>query len=155
MQLRIMRRVPLGEVIQKVSRLEEKYGDDLENIPDLFTDGQLGPEAFEDYVEWLGMIHALRAYGEGEDFDYYTEDMVKFERKEFRKLTPCRIELLEQLSRHRVDSINDFASKIKRDVKNVYYDLKTLEALGFVRLHKESRNIIPELIVQEITILLW
>jgi predicted transcriptional regulator len=65
------------------------------------------------------------------------------------------MELLDQLSRHRVDSINDLAVKIGRDVKNVYNDLKALEGLGFVRLEREGRRRVPELLVQEITILLW
>lgn len=155
MQLRVVRSVPLGEVSRRVSDLEEKYGDNIEDIPDHFAAGRIKKEAFEDYVEWIGMVHALRAYREGEDFDYYTEEVLELGREQASKLTPRRIELLGQLSRHRVNSINDLASKIGRDVKNVYNDLKTLEGLGFVRLVREGKRAIPELLVQEITILLW
>ncbi|MCW3979699.1 MAG: hypothetical protein NWF12_08135 [Candidatus Bathyarchaeota archaeon] len=155
MQLRIMRRVPLPEVSRRVSELEDKYGGKIEEIPDTITGGRVEREAFEDYVEWLGMAHALRAYVEGEDFDYYTDEVIELGREEASKLTPRRMELLDQLSRRRVDSINDLASKIGRDVKNVYNDLKALEGLGFVRLVKEGRRTVPELLVQEVTILLW
>ena len=155
MQLRIVRRVPLPEVSRRVSELEEKYGGGIEEIPDAIAGGGMDREAFEDYVEWLGMAHALRAYREGEDFDYFTDEVVELGREEASKLTPRRMELLDQLSRHRVVSINDLAGKIGRDVKNVYYDLKALEGLGFVRLEREGRRTVPELLVQEVTILLW
>ena len=155
MQLRIVKRIPLTEVSRRVSELEDKYGGRIEETPDTITGGRMDREAFEDYVEWLGMTHALRAYREGEDFDYFTDEVIELGREEASKLTPRRMELLDQLSRHRVDSINDLAAKIARDVKNVYNDLKTLEGLGFVRLEREGRRTVPELLVQEITILLW
>ena len=65
------------------------------------------------------------------------------------------MDLLDKLSRYQANSINDLASKIGRDVKNVYNDLKVLEGLGFVRLVREGKNLIPELLVHEVTILLW
>jgi len=155
MQLRVVKRIPFHEVNRRVSEIEEKHGGNLEEIPSLFKNGLVGYESFEDYVEWIGMNHALRAYLEGEDFDYYREVILELGRKELSKLTPRRIELLDQLSRFRADSINDLASKIGRDVKNVYNDLKLLQELGFVALVKEGRSLIPQLLVQEVTILLW
>jgi predicted transcriptional regulator len=155
MQMRVMRSIPLEEVSRRVLDLEEKYGDDIEDIPDHFAAGRIDREAFEDYVDWIGMVHALRAYREGEDFDYFTEEVLELGWEQASKLTPRRIELLGHLSRHRVNSINDLASKIGRDVKNVYSDLKALDGLGFVRLVRDGKRIIPTLLVQEITILLW
>ena len=155
MQLRIVRRIPLGEVRRRVADLEAKYGGHLDNIPDRFAEGQINREAFEDYVDWMGMEHALRAYSEGEDFDYFTEDVLELSEDEVSKLTPRRLELMDQISRHRVDSINELANTIDRDVKNVYNDLKTLESLNFVRLVKEGRSLIPDLLVKEITFLTW
>jgi len=155
MQLRILKRLPLTEVYEKVRILEKKYSGSLEAIPDYFVDGRMGPEAFEDYAEWLGMVHALRAYSEGEDFDYYTEEILTLPWEMARKLTPRRIELLDELSRIRVSSINELASTIGRNVKNVYNDVKTLEHMGFIELVKEGRNTVPTLLVHEVTILLW
>ena len=155
MQLRIVRRIPLGEVRHRVADLEAKYGGNMDDIPDMFAEGQIDREAFEDYVDWMGMEHALRAYSEGEDFDYFTEDILELSKDEISKLTPRRLELMDQISRHRVDSINELATTINRDVKNVYNDLKTLESLGFVRLVKEGRRLVPDLLVKEITFLTW
>ncbi|MFQ6053241.1 MAG: hypothetical protein ACE5OO_03295 [Candidatus Bathyarchaeia archaeon] len=151
---RIVRRIPLSEVSRRVEALEEKYGGSLEGLTDWFEGGRIDRERFEDYINWSSMIHALRAYGEGEDFDYYTEETVELTGSEVSKLTPRRMELLDQLSRLRADSINDLASKAGRDVKNVYYDLKVLEGLGFVRLVRRGRRVVPELLVQEVTLLL-
>ena len=154
MQLRVVRRVSLGEVGRRVAELERKYGGSLEGLPDLFAGGRLSGGMFEDYVDWSTMVDALRAYGEGEDFDYYTEETVEFGWEEVSKLTPRRLELLDQLSRLRADSINDLATKTGRDVKNIYNDLKVLEGLGFVRLSRQGRRTLPELLVQEVTLLL-
>jgi len=155
MQLKVMRAIPLEEVIQRVTVIEQKYTGSMDDIPEKFNRGLVGRDVFEDYVEWMGMVHALRAWREGEDFDYLTEDVMELEWEEFSKLTPRRLDLLDQLSRVRSESINDLAAKIGRDVKNVYTDLKKLEGLGLIRLVKEGRSMIPELLVHEVTLLLW
>ncbi|RLI07920.1 hypothetical protein DRO42_07275 [Candidatus Bathyarchaeota archaeon] len=152
--VRVVRRVSLGEVRRRVAELERKYGGGLDGLSDQFLGGQADRERFEDYVEWVGMVHALRAYGEGEDFDYYTEEELDLGRDEVSRLTPRRLELLDHLSRFRPRSINALASGMGRDVKNVYGDLKVLEGLGFVRLVREGRRVVPELLVQELTLLL-
>jgi predicted transcriptional regulator len=155
MQLRIVKRIPMDEVSQRVADIEAKYEGRLEDIPDRFAEGHYDRAAFEDYVEWMGMEHALRAYSEGEDFDYFTEDILELGEDELSKLTPRRMELMDQMSRHRADSINELAIKVERDIKNVYNDLKTLESLGFVRLVKDGRRLVPDLLVKEITFLTW
>lgn len=155
MQLKVMRAIPLEEVIQRVTVIEQRYTESMDDIPEKFNRGLVGRDVFEDYVEWMGMVHALRAWREGEDFDYLTEDVMELEWEEFSKLTPRRLDLLDQLSRVRSESINDLAAKIGRDVKNVYTDLKKLEGLGLIRLVKEGRSMIPELLVHEVTLLLW
>lgn len=154
MLMRIVRRVSLGEVSRRVTELEGKYGGGLGELTDGFAGGQADRERFEDYIEWLSMIHALRAYGEGEDFEYYTEETVELSWSEASKMTPRRWDLLYQLSTLRVNSISDLAVKTGRDVKNVFNDLKILEQLGFVSLVKQGRRTLPELLVQEVTLLL-
>lgn len=155
MQLKVTRTIPLEEVIQRVTEIEQRYTECMYDIPEKFNRGLVGRDVFEDYVEWMGMVHALRAWREGEDFDYLTEDVMELEWEEFSKLTPRRLDLLDQLSRVRAESINDLAAKIGRNVKNVYMDLKKLESLGLIRLVKEGRSMIPELLVHEVTLLLW
>jgi predicted transcriptional regulator len=154
-QLRIVKRVPMAEVRRRVAALEKRYGVGIDEMPDPFTEDQAVKESMEDYIEWLGMEHALRAYREGEDFDYFTEDILDLAWSDASKLTPRRMDLLDKLSKYQANSINDLASRIGRNVKNVYNDLKALEGLGFVRLVREGRSLIPELLVHEVTILLW
>ena len=155
MQLKVMRAIPLEEVIQRVTVIEQRYTESMDDIPEKFNRGLVSRDVFEDYVEWMGMVHALRAWREGEDFDYLTEDVMELEWEEFSKLTPRRLDLLDQLSRVRSESINDLAAKIGRNVKNVYMDLKKLESLDLIRLVKEGRSMVPELLVHEVTLLLW
>lgn len=154
MLARVIRRVPMNEVRRRISELEGKYDGKLAALPELFQGAKLDKEMLEDYVEWSMMFHALKAYGEGEDFDYYTEETLNLSWSKVSKLTPRRIELLDKLSRLHVESINDLAAKVGRDVKNVYNDLQILDRLGFVRLTRRGRKILPVLAVQEITLLL-
>ena len=154
MRWRVVKRVPLTEVNRRVKELEAKYGGSLSGLHDDFLAGKLPREGFDDYVEWSSMNHALRAYGEGEDFDYYAEIDLELGREEYEKLTPRRLELMGELSQDRYASINELATSIGRNVKNVYLDLKSLEGLGFIQLHREGRGMVPELLVQEVTLLL-
>jgi predicted transcriptional regulator len=100
------------------------------------------------------MIHAIRAAGEGEDFDYYAEEDLNLTPDEFERLTPKRLELLDYLADEHVSSINELADRVGRDVKNIHSDLHLLEQLGFLRLVHEGGSFVPELLIQELTILL-
>jgi hypothetical protein len=151
---RVVKRIPFNEVISRMEALEKKYDGDLSLLHDDFLLGRLEQESFDDYVEWSGMNHALMAYGEGEDFEYFAEMEVELKPEEYERLTPRRLELLAHLSSIPVSSINDLATKIGRDVKNVYFDLKILEELGFIIFVKEGRGLRPEVLVQEISLLL-
>ena len=155
MQLRIVRRIPLTEVTDRIEQYEKQFGASLDDVSNQFAEKALDQEAFDDYVEWMAMEHALGAYVEGEAFDYLTEEILDMEPQDLSKLTPKRLELLDQMSRHNADSINELASSIGRDVKNVYNDLKILESLGLIELVKDGRRMIPDLLVKEITFLTW
>jgi len=155
MQLRIVRRIPLTEVTNRVEQYKKQFGASLDDISNQFAEKAFDQEAFDDYVEWMAMEHALGAYVEGEAFDYLTEDILDLGPQDLSKLTPKRLELLDQMSRHNADSINKLASSIGRDVKNVYNDLKILESLGLIELVKNGRRMIPDLLVKEITFLTW
>jgi len=155
MQLRIVRRIPITEVTDRVEQYEKQFGASLDDVSNQFAEKALDQEAFDDYVEWMAMEPALGAYVEGEAFDYLTEDIIDLGPQDLSKLTPKRLELLDQMSRHNADSINELASSIGRDVKNVYNDLKTLESLGLIALVKNGRRMIPDLLVKEITFLTW
>ena len=95
---------------------------------------------------------ATRAMLRNGELDYTAEEVKDFKPEQTALLTPKRIELLCQLAVLRVESINDLAQKVKRNVKNVYEDLKVLNMFGFVKLNKrKKRALIPETLVKEIT----
>jgi predicted transcriptional regulator len=151
---RVVKRVPLTVVQGKMKELEEKYGGPLFMLHDDFVSGGLTSEMLDDYIEWSSMNHALMAYREGEDYEYFAEFELELMPEEYEKLTPKRLELLDEIAKESVDSINALAGKVGRDVKNVYNDLKHLEHLGFIRLVREGIRLRPEVLVEEITILL-
>lgn len=154
MQARIVRRIALDEVYRRISEFEKKYGRKLDGLADRLLDTPPDGQMFEDYLEWSRMSHALKAYSEDEDFDYFAEETVELAWEEMSKMTPRRMDLLDKLSKMRISSINDLAAKTGRDVKNIYGDLKVLERLGFIKLSKDGRRTRPELLVQEVTLLL-
>ncbi len=153
MEWKVVKSIPMREVQTRISIFNEKYGS-LSLLHEEFAKGRMPPGVFDEYIEWTSMDHALRAYQEGEDFEYLAEEDLSLDSKQYEKLTPRRLEMLDHLSMGQYSSINDLSEKIGRDVKNVHNDLKILHRLGFVNLTKEGRSLIPELIVHEINILL-
>ncbi|MBE0633393.1 helix-turn-helix domain-containing protein [Candidatus Bathyarchaeota archaeon] len=153
MDWRVVKSIPQQQVQTRMAILREKYGS-LSHLHEEFTKGRMPPGTFDDYIDWTNMDHALRAYQEGEDFEYLAEEELILPEKGYMLLTPRRLELLAYLGVEPVSSINDLAEKLERDVKNVYQDLKILERLGFISLRREGRSLVPEQIVYEITILL-
>jgi len=121
-----------------------------------FVERELDPGLFGEYVEWAGLVHAYEAYVEGGELDYSVEEIRDIETDELKKmLTPKRLELMEIISTSHVESINDVARKTTRNVRNIYSDLKILEKMGFLRFRKVGRrNMIPETLIEEISILI-
>ena len=153
MEWRVVKSIPMHQVRTRIAILREKYGS-LSHLHEEFTKGRMPPGVFDEYIDWTNMDHALRAYQEGEDFEYLAEENLSLGEAEYMLLTAKRLELLDFLGAEPVLSINDLAEKLGRNVKNVYNDLKILERLGFVALRKEGRSMVPEQIVYEINILL-
>ena len=153
MDWKVVKSVSLQQVQTRTAILREKYGS-LSHLHEEFTKGRMPPGTFDDYIEWTNMDHALRAYQEGEDFEYLADEELALSEEDYMLITPRRLELLDYLGDEPVSSINDLAEKLGRDVKNVYHDLKILERLGFLYLRKEGRSLVPEQVVYEITILL-
>ncbi len=153
MQWKVLKSVPLAEVQSRLRDYEERHGS-LSLLHEEFTKGRMPPGMFDDYVEWTSMNHAVRAYQEGEDFEYLADMDLNLSPEDYAKLTPKRLMLLDHLIEGHASSINELAAAIDRDVKNVYNDLKTLESLGLISLVRMGRSLVPELLVYEITILL-
>lgn len=153
MQWKALKTVPLAEVQSRLRDYEERYGS-LSLLHEEFTKGRMPPGMFDDYVEWTSMDHAVRAYQEGEDFEYLADVDLNLSPEDYAKLTPKRLMLLDHLIEGHASSINEFAAAVDRDVKNVYNDLRTLESMGLISLVRMGRSLVPELLVYEITILL-
>jgi len=151
MNWKVVKSIPLMQVQERVEILTEKYGS-LSLMHEEFAKGRVPPGVFDEYIEWTSMDHALRAYQEGEDFEYLADEEMPLGSKQYEKLTPRRLELLDHLGKGLYRSINALAEVVGRDVKNVYNDLKTLEELGFISLTREGRRLVPELLVHEINI---
>ncbi len=153
MLIRIVRRLTLDEVKVKLRQFEEEQGMSFDEFEELFLSRKLDRRMVGSYFEWASLVHAYRGYVEGGELDYVIEEMRDLSTKETALLTPKRIELLYNLASLRAESINKLAQKTRRNVKNVYQDLKALQSLGFVNFRKRGkRNIIPETLVEEITL---
>jgi DNA-binding transcriptional ArsR family regulator len=155
MLIRIVRRLSLDEVKSKIKQFEKDYGMTFDEFEELFLSRKLDPRRVGTYFEWASLVHAYRGYVEGGELDYVVEELRDLRPEETALLTPKRIELLYSLASLRAESINKLAQKTRRNVKNVYQDLKALQSLGFVAFRRRGRrNIVPETLVEEITLLI-
>jgi DNA-binding transcriptional ArsR family regulator len=155
MLVRVIRQLTLDEVQVRIRGFEKEFGMSFDDFEELFWKKRLDRRFMDEYSAWAGLVHAYRAYVEGGELDYAVEEMRELKPKETSLLTPKRLELLYSLASLRPESINDLAQKVRRDVKNVYVDLTALRALGFVSFNKRGkRNIVPETLVEEITLLI-
>ncbi|RLG99579.1 hypothetical protein DRO19_01915 [Candidatus Bathyarchaeota archaeon] len=155
MLVRIVRELTPEEVLRRIKRYEKEFGMSFDEFEELFLKRRIDRSKIGAYFDWAGLVHAYRGYVEGGELDYMIEELREFSPQQMRLLTPKRIELLYSLVSLRVESISDLARKLKRNVKNVYQDLKILKKLGFVEFRKRGkRNIVPETLVEEITFLI-
>jgi len=155
MLVRVVRQLALEEVQERLRNYEKEYDMTFDEFEELFLKKKLDRRLIGVYSEWAGLVHAYRGYVESGELDYVIEEMRDLEPKETTLLTPKRLELLSSLASLRPESINDLAQKTGRNVKNVYQDLKALKTLGFVTFKKRGkRNIVPETLVEEITLLI-
>jgi len=152
MRWRVVKRVPINEVVNRLAIIEKKYGDSLNKLQEDFLRGRLDREKFDDYVEWSSMKHALNAASEGEDFEYYAEEEMEMSILKIKSLTMKKLEICDYIADQHVTSINELAKALNRNVKNVYNDLKFLESIGFISFTKTGKRNMPELVVQEVTI---
>jgi len=155
MLVRVVRQLSLDEVEMHIRNYEKENSMTFDEFEELFLKKKLDRSLIGVYSEWAGLVHAYRGYVEGGELDYAIEEMRDLKPKETELLTPKRLELLYSLVSLRPESINDLAQKTRRNVKNVYQDLKVLKTLGFVTFKKRGkRNIVPETLVEEITLLI-
>jgi hypothetical protein len=137
--------------LEKIRTFERKFGMSFNEFEELFRRRKMGASHAREYSEWAQLVDSYKGYAEDGELDYTAEEVKDFKPEQTALLTPKRIELLCQLAVLRVESINGLAQKVKRNVKNVYEDLKVLNMFGFVKLNKrKKRALIPETLVKEI-----
>jgi len=155
MLVKVVRRLTLEEVQDQIKSYERQYGTTFDEFEELFLKRKIAREAAGSYFDWAGLVHAYRGYEESGELDYVVEELRELKPEEMAVLTAKRLELLYNLASIRIESINDLAQKTKRNVKNVYEDLRALRSLGFVTFKRRGRrNVIPETLVEEITLLI-
>lgn len=154
MLIRVARQLTIDEVQERIKDYEKEFDMSFDQFEELFLGKKLPIDLLGVYSEWADLVHAYRGYVEGGELDYVTVETRDFKPEETELLTPKRMELICNLAALRPNSINDLAQKTRRNVKNVYQDLKALKTLGFVSFKKRGkRNIVPETLVEEITLL--
>ena len=155
MLIRIIRSLTSEEIEEKIKKFEKEFGMRFEKFEEQFLKQRLDGKLARIYFEWVELVDSYKGYIEEGTLDYAVEEIKDFKPEQAALLTPKRIELLYKLAALRVESINDLAKKVRRNVKNVYQDLKVLSRFGFVRLNKRrGRSIVPETLVKEITFLI-
>lgn len=155
MLVKVVRSLTPEEVHRRICRFEKQYSLVFNEFEDRFLKQKRPRHLLSEYLEWAGLVDAYRGYEEGGELDYIVEEIQEFDSRQLASLTPKRIELLNHLANTRVESINELAHKIKRDVKNVYDDLIALRGLGLLVLKRRGkRNVVPETLVEEITFLI-
>jgi len=155
MLLRIVRDLTPEEVMERIQKFEKELGMSFERFEELFLKKKLDAKLVRTYFEWAELVDSYKGYVEDGQLDYTVEEIKDFKPEQVALLSPKRIQLLYQLAALRVESINDLAQKISRNIKNVYQDLQVLSKFGFVKMDKRRRRaIIPETPVKEITFLL-
>jgi hypothetical protein len=155
MLLRIVRDLTSEEVEEKVKKLEKEFSMPFERFEELFLKKKLNAKYTRVYFEWAELVDSYRGYVEEGTLDYTVEEIRDLSSEQVAALTPRRIELLFRIAALRVESINDLAQKVRRNVKNVYEDLQVLRKLGFVKLSKQKgKALVPETLVKEIAFLI-
>jgi len=155
MLIRIIRNLTSEEIEEKTKKFEKEFGMSFEKFEELFLGQKLDTKHARVYFEWAELVDSYKGYIEEGTLDYAVEEIKDFKPEQAALLTPKRIELLYKLAVLRVESINDLAKKVRRNMKNVYQDLQALSKFGFVRLNRRRRRtIVPETLVKEITFLI-
>ena len=124
MKIRLSRTLEIEEINKKIRSLKRK-----KNVSNKEKNSLLEYErAFKEYEE------------SGEVF-YVEEYVTEMTLQRFRKMfTTKRMEILNQLNKRGFNSIAELSRFLKRDIKNVYDDLKIMEGFGLVKLKKQSKN---------------
>ncbi len=143
MKVVIKKRADKEYMLKKERELKEKYG----SIDSLGQKASIEkcsfPALIDDYELW-------KAIEKGCEIE---EEIIFQDSSIFRTLSPSRIEMLDFMSKNSVASIKELAHAVKRDYKNVYFDITALKKQELVELIKKGRENIPVSRIEKIAIL--
>jgi len=155
MLVRVLRRLTLEEVEERLRNLERSHGTTFDEFEETFLTQDVGQYSLDDYFVWANLVHAHHGYLESGELECVMEELYDLSPKDLRVFTPKRLELVYMLSGLKAESINNLAQKVRRNVKNVYQDLQLLKKLRLINFRKKGkRNFVPEVLVEEITLLM-
>ncbi len=144
MRIFIRRRITLEEILERIEKLRNIYGD-LETLYKRVKKSET--RLLETYLEWKALRDALKEYEEDGETLYTIEREVKPEIAR-RLFTKNMLKLLSEVRSS--ESISALASRVGRSVANVYRDLKFLERVRIVVLRREGKRLRPELLMREL-----
>lgn len=131
MHTEILKTYTKEQIDAEFKRLESKY----QSIDNLHQKIQVekcrDPEQVDDYMIWKSL--------DEEDLNI-TEKIVLKSLDIYLMLSPKRMELLDYLSTHSIDSIKILAKELKRNYKNVYDDIRAMEKFDLIELVDDGRN---------------
>jgi predicted transcriptional regulator len=131
MHTEILKTYTKEQIDAEFKRLESKY----QSIDNLHQKIQVekcrDPEQVDDYMTWKSL--------DEEDLNI-TEKIVLKSLDIYLMLSPKRMELLDYLSTHSIDSIKILAKELKRNYKNVYDDIRAMEKFDLIELVDDGRN---------------
>lgn len=102
-------------------------------------------------TELKNLTDIFKAYEETGEIFFTKTFVIECDINEFRKiLTRKRLRLLELIKSNDFYSISEITKKTKRNIKNIYEDLKLLEKFNLIKLEKKTKNIFVTSSVEEI-----
>jgi len=150
MQIKIARRLTPEEILEMEKQIESSIDFDIRRIE--IKSNEDIKKKWPIYTKWASLHYAYKAYEEEGENYYICEENFTLPLKELLKiLTEKKIQLINEIAKG-VESISDLARKVKRDVTNVYRDLKVLEKLKIIKLEKAGKNVIPKIVAEKITV---
>lgn len=128
---------------QKQKEFREKYGT-LDSLGQKVSIEKCSfPELIDDYEIWK----AIKKGGEIE------EEIIFYDYSIFHIMSSSRADMLDFVSKNSIGSIKELAHAMKRDYKNVYFDIMALKKQELVEIKKKGREKVPVSRIEKIEIL--
>ncbi len=146
-----LRRLEPDEVLAKIRIYGLECGN-IENLGQRIGKGVATLNGALEYLEWRRLLHAYKAYEEGEELDYVLEEIKEKDIDSLKNVNKEGLKILIVLGREEFESIFSLACYLNRNIKSVYQDLIVLQKNGFIRLLRKGRNVTPRLLIDQITL---